>query len=126
MANYREIGGKRSYPKPAQFEPGDTMVEGKFRGELNGMYGIQYEFEDDKGEIIVLSSWGQLKYKMSFVTVGDTVKVQYEGKEEMPSGPYKGQGVHQFTVMVLDGEALEPAEDTGLDEFKGDTEFGAL
>lgn len=119
MATYREIGGKRSYPKPKDFDTGEAMVEGVYKREINGTYGVQFEFEDEEGEVIVLSSWGQLKYKMGFVSEGDKVKVVYEGQELMPSGPFKGSKVHQFTVLVLDGPEVEDfsKDDQGLQEF---------
>lgn len=119
MATYREIGGDREYPKPKDYDPGEVMVEGIYRRETHGKFGPQYEFENTEGEVVVLGSWGQLKYKMAFITVNDHVKVIYEGVEKMPSGQWQGAKVHQFTVLVMDED--EPEDLTG-----GDKEFGDL
>jgi len=112
---YKEIGGKRSYPKFKEQEPGAVLVEGHFRREIEGKYGKQFEYEDKGGDIIVLNGSGQLKYKMGFVKADDKVKVIYEGEELLTSGAMSGKMAHQFTVL-RDGsnDTLEDLSDQGL------------
>lgn len=127
---YKEIGGKRTYPKYKDMTPGQEILEGTFVREIAGKFGPQFEFEDTEGEIIVLNGAGQLKWKMGFVKEGDKVKVIYEGEEILPSGNMKGKMAHQFTVLrdgvgdeFIDdsdqglGEDMDMSEGDGLDSF---------
>lgn len=127
---YKEIGGKRTYPKYKDMTPGQEILEGTFIREIAGKYGAQFEFEDKEGEIVVLNGAGQLKYKMGFVKENDKVKVIYEGEEILTSGNMKGKSAHQFTVLrdgagdeFIDdsdqglGEDMDMSEGDGLDSF---------
>lgn len=46
----------------------------------------------------ILKQSGNLKALMAKVPVGAYVEVQYKGKTEMKSGPYKGTMAHSFSV----------------------------
>ena len=120
MANeYREVGGKRTYPKFKECEEGDVLVDGVFRRSVDGKYGEQFEFENHDGEVVVLNGAGQLKYKMDFVKVGDNVKIIYEGEQILETGAMRGRPAHQFKVFLKDGDD-EPGQDTDdeLDDFE--------
>jgi hypothetical protein len=108
---YKEVGGKRSYPKFKDQEPGEVLVEGHYRREIQGKFGPQFEFENHGGEIIVLNGSGQLKYKLGFCKPEDKMKITYEGEQLLVAGPMMGKMAHQFTVL-RDG-ATDGIEDCG-------------
>ena len=127
---FREIGGQKTYHKFNETKPGTVLVEGIFRREFQGRFGIQYEYEQDSGEIVVLSASGQLRYKMDFIREGDRVKITYKGKEVLESGTYKGSTAHQFEVLRDDDfneSSLSPKDshDAEEDDLEED-EFGDL
>lgn len=120
MSNYKEIAGTKKYFKYRECEVGDVLVEGVFLHELQGRYGVQYEFEDKSGDIHVLNGSGQLQYKMDFVKEGDKIKVIYDGEIDLTKGPMAGKTAHQFKLLrAMDDSDLDAAEeeDTGLDSF---------
>lgn len=122
---YREIGGAKTYHKFNETKPGTVLVEGIFRREFKGKFGTQYEYENDNGEIVVLSASGQLRYKMDFIREGDKVKITYVGKEILQNGTYKGRPAHQFTVL-RDEEFNESSLHEDEDSFDDDEEFDDL
>lgn len=119
---FQEVGGKRSYPKFKETEPGTELVNGKFLREITGKYGAQFEFEQEDGNIVVLNGSGQLKYKMDFIQPNDRVKVVYEGEVVLDSGMMKGKTAHQFTVMR--DSSYDSTDLADEDEDDDDTDIG--
>jgi len=127
---FREIGGQKTYHKFNETKPGTVLVEGIFRREFQGRFGTQYEYEQESGEIVVLSASGQLRYKMEFIREGDRVKITYKGKEVLESGTYKGSTAHQFEVLRDDDfneSSLSPdSHEEEVDDLEEDDDFGDL
>lgn len=119
---FREIGGQKTYHKLSETKPQTVLVEGIFRREFTGKYGKQYEYEQDSGEIVVLSATGQLRYKMDFIREGDRVKITYEGQEILQNGIYKGRPAHQFTVLRDDEFNESSLHEESEDNDEDDTE----
>lgn len=124
---YEDIGGQKVYVKFKDCKIDQVLVEGTFMTEVQGKYGIQFEFNQEDGKVIVLNGSGQLKHKMQWIRPGDKVRVSYMGEELLTSGPMKGKMAHQLRVQKDTSEEVdEPTklfgeeEDTGLDEFEGD------
>ena len=84
---FKEIAGKKNYRKYADCEEGDVLVEGVFLRQVQGRYGVQYEFESDNGSIEVLNSAGLLNHKMQYIREGDRVKIIYDGSEILERPP---------------------------------------
>ncbi len=124
---YQEVGGSKEFIKYKDCEAGDVLVEGVFRREYQGKFGVQYEFEAMCGKIVVLNSAGQLNYKMDFIKPGTKLKIIYEGTVVLDKGLMKGKSSHQFKVLkdtAFDGEI--GTEDEGLPDFEAGEEEGEL
>ncbi len=123
---YEDIGGQKVYVKFKECKVDEVLVEGVFTAEIQGKYGVQFEFADATGRIIVLNGSGQLKHKMQWIKPGDKVKITYMGEELLKTGAMAGKLAHQTRVQKDtsgDVEAETPmfgTEDTGLDEFESD------
>ena len=119
---YKEIAARKKYFKYRECDEGEVLVDGTYLREVMGKYGIQYEFEDKDGDIVVLNGSGQLKYKMDFVKEGDKVKIVYDGVTVLESGPMKGKDCHCFK-LYRDSEPAD--EDELFDDLEDeDEEFG--
>lgn len=102
MSVGNEIGGRKIYCKYAEKKPGDVLVDGKFLRDFQGKYGIQWEYLDNSGEVVVLNSAGQLNYKMdAYVNPGDMVQIVYEGMITLDKGPMSGKDSHQFKLIDM-------------------------
>lgn len=62
-----------------------------------------YKFETEDGEIKVINGAGNLGFSMKFVDVGEYVRVNYHGKQEISKGPMKGKLAHNFSVEREEG-----------------------
>lgn len=123
---YREIGGRPRYPKPASFKKGELMVEGIFKGEIQGKYGVQFRFLEASGQVVVLNGSGKLKHLLADVAPDTQCKVIYGGMEIVKSGAMAGKEAHQFFVSVDDGEVVDdewsgfqPKDDVDLPDVSG-------
>jgi hypothetical protein len=116
---FKEVGGARTYLKYKDCVKGQVLVEGRYVRSFEGKYGIQYEYIQDDGEVIVLNKAGQLDYKMDFIKPDAIVKITYDGHIILDKGTYKGSKSHQFTVLCDDDFAEEPetADSEGIDDF---------
>ena len=125
MAQYEEIGGKKEYPKYKACKVDEVLVEGTFFAEIDGKYGMQFEYHTDCGRVIVLNGSGQLKHKMQWIRPGDKVKITYLGEELLKTGAMAGKSAHQLRVQKDTSKEADQVvesfdkEDTGLDEFDG-------
>lgn len=63
---------------------------------------LDFKFELDDGRIKVINGAGNLGYKMSFINAGDYVQVEYEGKQDITKGDYKGKKAHNFEVRTAE------------------------
>jgi hypothetical protein len=104
---YREIGGRPRYPKPASFKKGELMVEGIFKGEIQGKYGVQFRFLEASGQVVILNGSGKLKHLLGDVAPDTQCRVIYGGMEIVKSGAMIGKEAHQFIVSVDDGEVVD-------------------
>ncbi len=104
---YREIGGRPRYPKPASFKKNELMVEGIYKGEVQGKYGVQFRFLEANGQVVILNGSGKLKHLMGDVATDTQIKVIYGGMEIVKSGPMIGKEAHQYYVSVDDGEVVD-------------------
>jgi len=131
---YEDIGGKKTYIKFKECKVDQILVEGTFAAEVQGKYGVQFEFNCDDGRVVVLNGSGQLKHKMQWIREGDKVRVTYMGEELLTTGPMSGKYAHQTRVQKDTSEEVDAAipvfgdedEDTGLDEFNGDDDLASI
>lgn len=63
---------------------------------------LDYKFELDDGALKIINGAGNLGYKMGFINVGDYVQVEYQGKQPMTKGDYKGTLAHNFEVKTAE------------------------
>lgn len=61
---------------------------------------LDYKFETASGETVILNGAGNLGRQMEAVTVGTLVRINYNGKQLIQSGPRKGKEAHNFLVLV--------------------------
>ena len=111
---FQEVAGQKKYVKYGDCSKGDVLVEGKFIRDIQGKYGIQYEFMNEDGDVVVLNKAGQLDYKMEFIRPGDVLKITYEGMILLDKGPMAGKDSHQFTLMRDDD--LSELDETGISD----------
>lgn len=112
----KELTIQKTYRKWEDYQVGD-MVLGELVGYHKDRYGkdcpiIKVEeafFKDKKvgqsliGKNLVLNSNGMLDkaLKNGGVQIGDVIQVEYQGKNMMEKGPYKGKEAHAVGVQVM-------------------------
>lgn len=71
-------------------------------GKQNKEYTITSESPETKGEVIAISSAGNLDYKITSAgaAIGKLVEILYTGKQEIAKGPWKGRQSHSFEVSA--------------------------
>lgn len=106
---FEEISGGTEYVKFGEFKEGDVIVEGVYKGIVEGKFGDQYKFTKGDGTDVVLPSAGHLSYLLGKITEGDVTRVTYGGMETLDKGSFAGKPVHRFSVAV-DREATKPVE----------------
>ena len=107
---FQKVTPVSKYYKYSECVPGQVLDTGTFLKSFEGKYGIQYEFKDESGEIVVLNKSGQLDYLMEkFVTVGDKVRITYKGKITLTKGKYVGTEAHNFE-LEKDGDERSDVE----------------
>ena len=60
---------------------------------------LDYKFETEDGDLVVINGAGNLGFSMKFVDVGEYVQVCYNGMQEITKGPQKGRQSHNFSVL---------------------------
>ena len=94
--------------KPARLsESGFTgvVLEGTYVSSQPNPFNsekLDYKFELDDGALKIINGAGNLGYKMGFINVGDYVQVEYQGKQPMTKGDYKGTAAHNFEVRTAE------------------------
>lgn len=102
---YTEVkpGPKLSFLNPKTLNESGitgTIVEGRYVGEVvNQFEGVDYKFELDNGDTVILNGCGSLKYKLSAIDPGSYLKIDYNGMQVIESGKMKGKKAHSFTVL---------------------------
>lgn len=82
---------------------GNVLVEGTFIESLPNSFDnskLDFKFENDLGNTIIINGAGNLGYRMRNVNPGQIVRVTYEGKQEIMSGKMKGRQAHNFDVEI--------------------------
>lgn len=82
-----------------------VILEGEYVGSLPNPHNsekLDFKFKLDDGSISLINGAGNLGYKMQYINVGDYVQVEYEGKQEMTKGDYKGKQAHNFEVRTAE------------------------
>ena len=85
------------------------MVEGYYKGIVDGRFGDQYKFTKPDGTDVILSKAGHLAYLLGKVSEGELTRVTYGGTDTLDKGPFAGKEVHRFSVAV-DKEAATPVQ----------------
>jgi len=100
----REIGGQGDMVDFKTLRAGDLVAEGVWVGTRKGKFGPIFEiYNEQTEESLMVPGSGQLKYKMQeFVKLGQFVEIEYDGREKMREGTYRGADVHCFKVFVDD------------------------
>jgi len=123
---FQEVAGQKKYIKYNECKKGDVLVEGKYLRDIQGKFGVQYEFLSESGDVVVLNKAGQLDYKMEFIRQGDVLKIIYDGSIILEKGAYAGKPSHQF-ILLRDDDLSELDED-GVsghdDDDEEDSELG--
>ena len=122
---FKEVAGTKSYVKYVDCEKGQVLVTGKYIRDIQGKYGVQYEFMAESGEVVVLNKAGSLDYKMEFINEGDKIQVIYDGTVKLTKGAFAGKDAHQFKVL-RDDDLSELDEDEGVEGDAGLDEFDDL
>lgn len=112
---FQTIGGNRNYPKYSECEAGEMLVDGTYVKSFDGKFGIQYEYMQEDGGIVVLNSAGALNNAMQYVNPGARIQVTYMGQKDITKGKFAGKQFHDFQVAV-DKEASQPAEETTTED----------
>ena len=115
--NFRQIGGSRVYKAWKEWKEGDFVV-GKFTSQYTDNYGnpgyelevIDSSFDIQEGKIMGINSCGSLNYKMSDVSIGDTIKIQFEGEDVIEKGKYKGKTFNNVSVFLAGEETDETSD----------------
>jgi translation initiation factor IF-1 len=83
---------------------GGEVFEGMFEGfeanDFTKKNDIKLQTED--GKTLIINAAGNLNYQMEKVNVGDVVRIEYNGKQELKKGSFKGKHCHNFTVLVAE------------------------
>ena len=88
-----------------EISEGAAIAEGTFLEALpNPMNAdkLDFKLETEDGKTIIINGAGNLGYGMKFVNPGDYIQVQYNGKQEIQKGNYKGRSAHNFTVLTAE------------------------
>lgn len=90
------------YYKYNECEQGQVLVDGAtYRGEREGMYGIQHIFKQEDGQFVILNSSGHLNWLLeNRAAVGDYVRVTYDGLKKLDKGKFAGKDSHQFVLEI--------------------------
>lgn len=115
---------KIRYIKTTEAKPGDELVTGWYRGmtidpKFNGQ---QHHFVTETGEAVVVNGKGQLNHILSKrVNLDDFVKVIFEGKEKLATGPKAGTEINTFKVLI-DPSRSGKGQNPQPTEFGGDAD----
>jgi hypothetical protein len=114
MRTFRRVGGSsRQYKKWADWGEGDAVI-GKYlgSGERESQFGLQTYHDIDPMEVdtdgvsldktLRLNSCGSIDNQMDEVAEGSIVKVTFNGKGIIESGPMKGKEFNDVTVEVAE------------------------
>lgn len=58
-----------------------------------------FVLETADGRDVLIDSAGNLGVQMAEVKIGDLVRIEYRGQQEIKSGAYKGKMAHNFNVQ---------------------------
>lgn len=91
--------GSEEWVRAKDFEVGDTMAVGVYRGTVQSRKGFDYfAFEQEDGTLTKVRANGQLKKALKNIKVGDAIEVVYDGSIILDSGDWEGSECHQFKV----------------------------
>jgi hypothetical protein len=82
---------------------GKVLVEGTFIESIPNHFDetkLDFKFEREDGNVIIINGAGNLGYRMKAVNSGDIVQVTYQGKQEIQNGKMRGKLAHNFDVLV--------------------------
>lgn len=111
---FTKIAGVKKYFKYSECTQNQPLVaDGEYIGSEEGMYGIQHNFKQRDGNIVVLNKAGHLDWLLdNYVKLGQRVNINYAGKSELTKGQFKGKEAHSFELAIEDVpvDAKAPAE----------------
>jgi hypothetical protein len=118
---FRKLGGSANYVKAMgwkQWNKGDYIVgefdnvdhQDKFGNPIYGIKVDKASFPVTSGELIHINSGGNLKNLMNEVSLGDIIKVQYNGKAKITKGKWTGTETHDIAVELFE-DSSKPSDD---------------
>lgn len=95
-----DVKSELVFIRPSQIEKPGVLVEGEFLETIQNRYDdtvVDYKFQDDEGNLIIINHAGHLAFLMKKVNPGDYCRVSYNGKTD-----YKGRNSHSFKVETAE------------------------
>ena len=101
---FKKVSGTKKYYKYTECTPNQKLVDdGDYVGETQGKFGVQHEFRQKNGEIVVLNSAGHLNWLLNeHLIEGQRCNVFYAEKKMLTKGPFKGKEAHTFELEIDD------------------------
>jgi hypothetical protein len=97
----KKVNTKMTFVNYEKFSKGDILAEGYYLGTQEGNYGRNHVIKAEDGETLILNSAGQLNFLLaSQVSLGDYIRVDYDGKEILKTGRMKGKEAHSFVLLI--------------------------
>lgn len=108
--SFKSLDGRESgitYVKAGDLAANQVAGQGIFLGMVENprtkKKDVKLSETDDAGNetgrTIIINGAGNLEYRMKKAVVGSLIRVVYEGKTPLQSGPFKGTLAHNFDVQ---------------------------
>lgn len=111
----KRVSGTTRYIDFNTAEEGDVLADGWYVGEVDGKYGMQHEFKELDGGLVVVGG-GHLNYLVEkHLNKGTRCRVLFDGHEVMAKGKFSGKAVKKFALELEDVEPVV-VEDESLEE----------
>lgn len=106
------VGGANATESTLRFIRPSELAENGIKGEvLEGVFvealpnqldssKLDYKFQTEDGQTVIINGTGSLSYRMKSVTPGTLTKVIYNGKEKIKKGKMAGREAHSFDVLI--------------------------
>lgn len=98
------------FVRPSNLNAGDA-VQGEYLGAMPSRFDEtkqDYKLEeiDDAGNktgrTLIVNSGGNLGARMSDISVGSLIRIEYKGKQKIKKGKMAGKESHNFEVLVAE------------------------
>lgn len=73
------------------------FIEGVLKAKRDGQFGVVYDIETDKGDVMTVPSKTVIATKMQMVKEGDRVKIEYKGEVKSKAS---GRMYQDYSVSI--------------------------